>query len=95
MFGVRNSQIATLVERQTRYLMLVKVAAKDTETVVDASVMNTRKGSRWGSERSWAYDPLTRRNVTSTRPRSRNASMSARSSGAASSAVPPKRMPTR
>ena len=43
MFGVRNSQIATLVERQTRYLMLVKVAAKDTETVVDASVMNTRK----------------------------------------------------
>lgn len=27
-------QIATLVERQTRYLMLVKIPAKDTETVV-------------------------------------------------------------
>jgi IS30 family transposase len=32
MFGSHNSQIATLVERQTRYLMLVKVAGKDTET---------------------------------------------------------------
>jgi len=26
LFGSRNSQIATLVERQTRYVMLVKVA---------------------------------------------------------------------
>ena len=43
MFGARNSQVATLVERQTRYLMLVKVAAKDTETVVDALIKNTRK----------------------------------------------------
>ena len=31
--GSRNSQIATLVERHTRYVMLVKVASKDTETV--------------------------------------------------------------
>ena len=38
-----HSQIATLVERQTRYLMLVKLAAKDTETVVDARIKNTRK----------------------------------------------------
>jgi IS30 family transposase len=34
LFGSRNSQIATLVERQTRYVMLVKVAGKDTETGV-------------------------------------------------------------
>jgi len=43
VFGSQNSQIATLVERQTRYLMLVKVAAKDTETVVDALIKHTRK----------------------------------------------------
>ena len=43
VFGDCNSQIATLVERQTRYLMLVKLAAKDTETVVDALIKNTRK----------------------------------------------------
>lgn len=30
LFGSSNSQIATLVERQTRYVMLVKVAGKDT-----------------------------------------------------------------
>jgi IS30 family transposase len=34
MFGDRNSQIATLVERHTRYVMLVKIASKDTETVL-------------------------------------------------------------
>ena len=43
MFGGRNSQIATLVERQTRYLMLVKLAGKDTETVVNALIKNARK----------------------------------------------------
>ena len=43
VFGDCNSQIATLVERQTRYLMFVKLAAKDTETVVDALIKNTRK----------------------------------------------------
>ena len=43
MFGARNSQIATLVERQTRYVMLAKVAGKDTETVVDALIKNARK----------------------------------------------------
>jgi IS30 family transposase len=34
--GSANTHIATLVERHSRYLMLVKVAGKDTETVVDA-----------------------------------------------------------
>ena len=33
LFGNRNSQIATLVERQTRYVMLVKIKGQDTETV--------------------------------------------------------------
>jgi IS30 family transposase len=35
LFGSKNSQIATLVERQSRYVMLAKVDGKDTETVVD------------------------------------------------------------
>jgi IS30 family transposase len=43
LFGAHNSQIATLVERQTRYVMLAKVASKDTETVVDALIKNARK----------------------------------------------------
>ena len=43
LFGSHNSQIATLVERQTRYVMLVKVGAKDTQTVVDALIKNARK----------------------------------------------------
>jgi IS30 family transposase len=43
LFGDRNSQIATLVERQTRYVMLVKVASKDTETVVNALIKSARK----------------------------------------------------
>ena len=42
LFGSKNSQIATLVERQTRYVMLVKVAGKDTETVIDALIKNAR-----------------------------------------------------
>lgn len=43
MFGSSNSKIATLVERQTRYVMLVKVDSKDTETVVNALIKNARK----------------------------------------------------
>ena len=43
LFGERNSQIATLVERHTRYVMLVKVAATDTETVINALIENARK----------------------------------------------------
>jgi len=34
LFGSHNSQIATLVERHTRYVMLAKVDSKDTETVL-------------------------------------------------------------
>lgn len=36
LFVNANSQIATLVERQTRYVMLVKVAGKDSETAINA-----------------------------------------------------------
>jgi IS30 family transposase len=43
LFGDRNSQIATLVERHTRYVMLVKVAGTDTETVINALIKNARK----------------------------------------------------
>jgi len=42
-FGSCNSQIATLVERKTRYLMLAKVAGKDTKTVVDALIKQAQK----------------------------------------------------
>jgi IS30 family transposase len=43
LFGSQSSQIATLVERHTRYVMLVKVARKDTETVINALIKNARK----------------------------------------------------
>ena len=43
LFGSHNSQIATLVERQTRYVMLVKVAGKDTQTVNDALIQHAIK----------------------------------------------------
>ena len=42
-FGSGNSQIATLVERQTRYVMLVKLDGKDSQTVVKALIKNARK----------------------------------------------------
>jgi IS30 family transposase len=43
LFGNRNSQIATLVERQTRYVMLVRTQGQDTETVVNALIKHARK----------------------------------------------------
>jgi IS30 family transposase len=43
VFGSGNSQIATLVERQTRYAMLVKLEGKDSQTVVNALIKNARK----------------------------------------------------
>jgi IS30 family transposase len=42
-FGSANSQIATLVERQTRYVMLVKLEGKDSQTVVNALIKTARK----------------------------------------------------
>jgi IS30 family transposase len=43
LFGSKNSQIATLVERQSRYLMLARVGGKDTETVVNALIKHAQK----------------------------------------------------
>jgi IS30 family transposase len=43
LFGSKNSQIATLVERQTRYVMLVKVNGKDTETVTNGLIKHAHK----------------------------------------------------
>ena len=43
LFGDRDSQIVTLVERQTRYVMLIKVDGKDSETVVNALIKNARR----------------------------------------------------
>jgi IS30 family transposase len=43
LIGSHNTQIATLVERQTRYVMLVKVTAKNTETVINALIKNARR----------------------------------------------------
>ena len=43
LFGSHNSQIATLVERQTRYVMLAKVKGKDTETVIDALIKQAHR----------------------------------------------------
>jgi IS30 family transposase len=41
--GSNNSYIATLVERHTPYVMLVKVKNKDTESVISALVRHTRQ----------------------------------------------------
>jgi IS30 family transposase len=41
--GSNNSHIATLVERQSRYTMLVKVDGKDTANVVSALIRQVRK----------------------------------------------------
>ena len=38
LIGSNNSQIATLVERHTRYVMLARVSGKGTETVVNALI---------------------------------------------------------
>lgn len=43
LFGGRNSQIATLVERHTRYVMLAKVDRKDTEAVINALIKQAHK----------------------------------------------------
>jgi len=43
LIGSKNSQMATLVERQSRYVMLVKVAGHDTETVINALIKHAHK----------------------------------------------------
>ena len=41
--GSKNSYVATLVERQSRYVMLAKVKNKDTESVVSALIKQSKK----------------------------------------------------
>ena len=41
--GSKNSYIATLVERHTRYVMLAKVANKDTQSVISALIKQAKK----------------------------------------------------
>jgi IS30 family transposase len=41
--GSKNGYIATLVERHTRYVMLAKVANKDTQSVVSALIKQAKK----------------------------------------------------
>ncbi len=43
IMGSNNSQIATLVERKTRYVMLVRVKSKDTKTVINALIKHAHK----------------------------------------------------
>ena len=43
LIGSKNSYIATLVERHTRYVTLAKVANKDTQTVVSALIKQAKK----------------------------------------------------
>ena len=43
IIGSKNSQIATLVERKTRYVLLAKVDRKDSKTVVDALIKQAHK----------------------------------------------------
>ena len=43
IMGSNNSQIATLVERHTRYVMLVRVPSKDTKTVINALIKHAHK----------------------------------------------------
>jgi len=43
LFGSNNSQIATLVERHSRCVMLARVKSKDTETVINALIKQAHK----------------------------------------------------
>lgn len=43
LFGSNNSQIATLVERHSRYVLLAKVKRKDSETVINALIKQAHK----------------------------------------------------
>jgi len=43
LVGSKNSYIATLVERHTRYVILVKIPSRNTETVVNALIKQARK----------------------------------------------------
>jgi len=73
LFGSKNSQIATLVERQSRYVMLARVDGKDTQTVVNALIKHAQKlphelyqsltwdrGKRWPTTSVSRWPPTSR-----------------------------------
>jgi len=43
LIGANNSQIATRIERHTRYCLLVRAPRKDTETVIDTLIRQAHK----------------------------------------------------
>jgi len=43
LYGSNNSQIATLVERHSRYVLLARVKSKDSETVINALIKQAHK----------------------------------------------------
>jgi IS30 family transposase len=43
LFGSKNSQVATLVARHSRYVLLARVKSKDTETVINALIKQAHK----------------------------------------------------
>ena len=62
--GSKNSYIATLVERQSRYVMMVKVANKDTESVVSGLIKSAKnlprefyKSLTWDRGKEFADHP--------------------------------------
>ena len=63
LIGSNNSQIATLVERHTRYVMLVRVPSKDTKTVINMLISypgNSTNHSPGIAARRW---PITSASV--------------------------------
>jgi IS30 family transposase len=50
LFGSNSSQIATLVERHTRYVLLVSVPSKDTRTVINALIKQANYREDRGKE---------------------------------------------
>ena len=43
LFASAHSQIAIWFERHTRYVILVKIAKKDTQTIIDALIKHAGK----------------------------------------------------
>lgn len=53
--GSKNSDIATLVERKSRYVMLAKVTNKDTQSVISALIKQSKRLPK-ELYKSWAWD---------------------------------------
>lgn len=87
MFGSGNCQIATLVERQTRYVMLVKLEGKDSQSVVNALIKNARKLQQ-ELYKSLTWDRGTDTSDSRWPPTSRSTSVILRVLGSANTLLP-------